>query len=95
MQEIEINISRQTSKYVVSLLGQHIPYVVTVCDNAVERCPIFPLIYKFLHWSFEDPAAVQGSHEEKLAVFRRVRNEIARRIKEEFVSQKDEPPAGA
>lgn len=79
----------------VSLLGRHIPYVVTVFDNARESCPIFPRTYKFLHWSFEDPAAVQGSHEEKLAVFRRVRDEIARRIEEEFVSQKDEPPAGA
>ncbi len=86
MQEIGIDISRQRSKDVVSLLGQHIPYVVTVCDNARERCPIFPRTYKFLHWSFEDPAGVQGSHEEKLAVFRRVRDEIAQRIDEAFVS---------
>ena len=86
MQEIGIDISRQRSKDVVSLLGQHIPYVVTVCDNARERCPIFPRTYKFLHWSFEDPAAAPGSHEDKLTVFRRVRDEISRRIDEEFVS---------
>lgn len=86
MREIGIDISRQRSKDVVSLLGQHIPYVVTVCDNAKERCPIFPRTYKFLHWSFEDPAAAaQGSREEKLAIFRRVRDEIINNIEREFV----------
>ena len=83
MREIGIDISRQRSKDVVSLLGQHIPYVVTVCDNAKERCPVFPRTYKFLHWSFEDPAAAKGSQEEKLAVFRRVRDEIIDHIARE------------
>ena len=87
MREIGIDISRQRSKDVVSLLGQHIPYVVTVCDNAKERCPIFPRTYKFLHWSFEDPAAAKGSQEEKLAVFRRVRDEIIDHIDREFVQR--------
>jgi arsenate reductase (thioredoxin) len=86
MNEIGIDISGQTSKDVVKLLGQHIPYVVTVCDNARERCPIFPRTYKFLHWSFDDPAAVTGTHEEKLAAFRRVRDEITKRIDEELVA---------
>lgn len=86
MQEIGIDISRQKSKDVVSFLGQYIPYIVTVCDNARERCPIFPRTFKFLHWSFEDPAAAKGSHDEKLAVFRRVRDEIARRIDQELIS---------
>jgi len=86
MREIGIDISHQKSKDVVSFLGQYIPYIVTVCDNARERCPIFPRTYKFLHWSFDDPAAVTGSREEKLAVFRRVRDEIARRIEQEFVA---------
>jgi arsenate reductase len=54
MSEIGIDISHQKSKNVVTLLGQHIPYVVTVCDNAKERCPIFPRTYKFLYWSFDD-----------------------------------------
>ncbi len=84
MQEIGIDISHQKSKDVVSFLGQYIPYIVTVCDNARERCPIFPRTFKFLHWSFEDPAAAKGSHEEQLAVFRRVRDEIVRGIEEEF-----------
>jgi arsenate reductase len=94
MQEIGIDISHQTSKDVVKLLGQHIPYVVTVCDNARERCPIFPRTYKFLHWSFEDPAAAQGSHEEKLAVFRRVRDEIAQKIDQELVSPQEAQRSG-
>lgn len=87
MHEIGIDISGQKSKDVVTLLGQHIPYVVTVCDNARERCPIFPRTYKFLHWSFEDPAAVKGDMDEKLAVFRRVRDEIIQCIDQEFVSK--------
>lgn len=85
MGEIGIDISQHRSKDVVTFLGQAIPYVVTVCDNARERCPIFPRTYKFLHWSFDDPAGAGGSREEKLAVFRRVRDEIACRIDEEFV----------
>lgn len=85
MQEIGIDISRQRSKDVVTLLGQHVPYVVTVCDNAKERCPIFPGTWKFLHWGFEDPADATGTHEEKLQVFRRVRDEIIAQIDEQFV----------
>ncbi len=94
MQEIGIDISGQKSKDVVSFLGQYIPYIVTVCDNARERCPIFPRTFKFLHWSFEDPAAAKGSHEEKLAVFRRVRDEIARRIDQELISTVVEARSG-
>ena len=85
MREIGIDISQQTSKDVVSLLGQHVPYVVTVCDNARERCPIFPGTWKFLHWSLEDPAAVEGTPGERLAVFQRVREQIIANIGREFV----------
>jgi arsenate reductase len=95
MSEIRVDISHQKSKDVVSFLGQAIPYVITVCDNARERCPIFPRTYKFLHWSFDDPAAAQGTREEKLAVFRRVRDEIARRIDEELVAPHGEQRAAA
>jgi arsenate reductase len=66
MREFRINISGQESKAATSLLGQHFPYVVTVCDNPKERCPIFPGTWKFLHWSFEDPAAAQGTRDERL-----------------------------
>ncbi len=85
MREIGIDISQQASKDVASLLGQHIPYVVTVCDNAKERCPIFPGTWKFLHWSLEDPAAAAGTHDQQLAVFRRVRDQLIAHIEQEFV----------
>lgn len=84
MREIGIDIAQQQSKDVTSFLGQPIQYVITVCDNAKERCPIFPGTFKFMHWGFEDPAAATGTHEEKLAVFRRIRDEIAVKIKQDF-----------
>jgi arsenate reductase (thioredoxin) len=86
MGEIGIDISKQKSKNVVSLLGQTVPYVITVCDDARERCPIFPGTWKFLHWSFDDPAAAVGSEEERLAVFRRVRDEIIARIDRDLLA---------
>ncbi|PYV62344.1 MAG: hypothetical protein DMG97_40680 [Acidobacteria bacterium] len=85
MQEIGIDISQQKSKDVREFLGQYVPHVITVCDNARERCPIFPKTYSFRHWPLPDPAVAEGSHDEKLAVFRRVRDEITRRIDEELV----------
>ncbi len=91
MQEIGIDISSQKPKNVVSLLGQHVPYVITVCDNARERCPIFPGTWKFLHWSFDDPAAAVGTVEERLSVFRRVRDEIIDHIEKNLLS----PESGA
>ena len=87
MREMGIDISQQQSKDVVTLPGQHIPYVVTVCDHAKERCPIFPGTWKFLHWSLEDPAAATGTHEQKLAVFRRVRDQLIEHIDREFVKR--------
>jgi arsenate reductase (thioredoxin) len=86
MQEIGIDISKQTSKDVTEFLGQAIPYVITVCDNARQQCPVFPTTYRSLHWSFDDPALADGSHEERLAVFRRVRDEIRDRVNTELVA---------
>jgi arsenate reductase len=85
MSEIGIDISRQRSKDVREFVGQAIPYVVTVCDNAKRQCPVFPHTYKSLHWSLEDPAEARGSHEEKLAAFRRVRDEIRQRVERELL----------
>ena len=81
MREIGIDISQQRSKDVREFLGSPIPYIITVCDNAREHCPIFPGTYKYMHWRIEDPAAVQGTEEEKLAVFRRIRDQIGSRVK--------------
>ena len=76
MREKGVDISGQSSKGVKPFLGGHFPYVITVCDQANERCPIFPGVIKRLHWSFEDPARTSGTEEQGLAVFRRVRDEV-------------------
>lgn len=76
MAEKGIDISRQESKGMKPFLGHHFPYVITLCDRANERCPIFPGVMKRLHWSFEDPALATGAEAQKLAVYRRVRDEI-------------------
>jgi arsenate reductase len=82
MQEVGIDISDQRSKSVDEFAGQPFDYVITVCDNAREQCPFFPLETKRLHWSFDDPAAATGGEVERLAVFRRVRDEIRARLRE-------------
>jgi arsenate reductase (thioredoxin) len=76
MRELGIDISGHRSKSVDEFTGQNFDYVLTVCDNAKESCPIFPGAAAMLHHNFEDPAAWQGSEEERLSVFRRVRDEI-------------------
>ena len=85
MREIGIDISRHRSKSVEEFARQSFDVVITVCDNARESCPVFPGAPERIHWSYEDPAAVQGNHDEKLAAFRRVRNDLARRL-QEFLS---------
>lgn len=80
MSEIGIDISPQRSKSAKEFLGQGFPYVITVCDQANERCPLFPGAIYRLHWSFQDPATAKGSEEERLAVFRRVRDQIRGRL---------------
>jgi arsenate reductase (thioredoxin) len=80
MGEIGIDISGHRSKSVEEFSGQEFAYVITVCDNAKESCPIFPGKTERLHWSFEDPAAVQGSEDERKATFRRIRDQIRGRI---------------
>ena len=74
--ELGIDISAHRSKSVEEFAGQAFDYVITVCDNARESCPVFFGPAKRLHHSFDDPAAVNGSEEEKLSVFRRVRDEL-------------------
>jgi len=80
MNEIGIDISGHRSKSVDEFAGNQIDYVITVCDNARESCPIFPGETKRLHWSFQDPAAVQGSEDERKSAFRRIRDQIHGRI---------------
>ena len=84
MAEIEIDISGHHSKGVERFLDQEFDYVVTVCDHANETCPLFPGGKKRIHRGFQDPAALKGSEEEKLALFRRVRDEIRNWVEETF-----------
>jgi arsenate reductase len=82
MREIGIDISGHRSKSVEEFAGQEFDYVITVCDNANERCPVFPGKTRRVHWSFADPAAATGDEAARLAVFRRVRDEIRGRLRE-------------
>lgn len=76
MRELGIDISGHRSKHVDEFQNQHFDYVLTVCDNAKESCPVFPGPAITLHHSFEDPAAFAGSQAERLNVFRRVRDQL-------------------
>lgn len=78
MNELGIDISGHRSKGVDEFLGQPFDYVVTVCDKAKESCPIFPGDGVRMHHSFDDPAEASGGREERLKVFRRVRDELRR-----------------
>ena len=86
MADLGIDISGQRSKTVRSFAGQDFDYAVTVCDDSKESCPVFPGAKRQLHWSFDDPSAADGTDDERLAVFRRVRDQIAERITAEFVA---------
>jgi arsenate reductase len=77
MQEIGISLKGHRSKSVDEFAGTPIDYVITVCDNAKESCPIFPAKTSRMHWPFEDPPGPQeGTYEERMAVFRTVRDQM-------------------
>jgi arsenate reductase (thioredoxin) len=76
MKELGIDISGHRSKHVDEFEGQRFDYVITVCDHARESCPVFFGAAKRIHQSFDDPAALKGSEQERFAVFRRVRDEL-------------------
>ena len=80
MNDIGIDISGHRSKSVDEFVGEHLDYIITVCDNARETCPIFPGAAKRLHWPFDDPAAVEGPEDVRLTAFRKVRDQIRGRI---------------
>jgi arsenate reductase len=92
MDEIGVDISGQESKTLERYLEEPFDYVITVCDEANEACPFFPGAANRLHWSFEDPSRVEGSEEERLAVFRAVRDRIRERIKDDLVATDEVMP---
>jgi arsenate reductase len=81
MCETGVDISRHESKSLNVFSGESFDYVITVCDNAREACPNLPGAAKQLHWSFDDPAHAAGTDEQKMRVFRRVRDEIRHRVR--------------
>ena len=82
MAEQGIDISGHRSKHVDEFKGQTFDYVITVCDNANETCPVFPGTTRRIHWSFPDPAAVDGGEADRLAAFRDVRDALADRFRD-------------
>jgi arsenate reductase len=86
MAEIGIDISHQRSKVLTEYLAQPFDYVITVCDQANESCPVFPGAKNRLHWSFPDPSKATGTEVEQLAVYRQVREAIATRLEEWLAS---------
>ena len=76
LDEIGIDISSHTSKHMNDFLDQDVHTVITVCGNADQECPTYPGQFHRHHWGFEDPAHAEGSEDEVMEVFRKVRNEI-------------------
>jgi len=76
MSELDIDISQNSSNHINEYLDHEIDLVLTVCDNAKEICPVFPQKTTFVHYSFNDPANAKGSYEEKILVYRKVRDQI-------------------
>jgi len=88
MAEVGIDLSNAYPKNVDQFLDQTFNYVITVCDNAKETCPVFMgKVREQVHIGFEDPAEATGTEEEVLSVFRRIRDEIKQRF-QEFVNEK-------
>jgi arsenate reductase len=81
MKEVGIDISAHRSKDVSEFSGQSFTYVVRVCDKAKETCPFFPGAFRYFDWGLDDPAAAEGTEAERLAVFRRVRDEIEKHVR--------------
>jgi len=86
MAELGVDISTQTSKTLDPYVDQRFDYVVTVCDDANESCPIFPNATNRLHWSLPDPSQATGTEEQRLAAYRTVRDDLKARIQAELLA---------
>jgi arsenate reductase (thioredoxin) len=85
MQEVGVDVSRNEAKEVQESLKEHFAYVITLSDDSKERSPVWPFTRNLLHWNLPDPSVADGPAEKRVEVFRRVRDEIARRV-EGFVT---------
>jgi len=81
MHERGIDISQQRSKHLNEYIEQPFDYVITVCDNAAEQCPVFPGRAQRIHWSFPDPASVEGTDEQRLQAFRQTRDALETQLR--------------
>jgi arsenate reductase len=90
MREVGIDLAGHTSKSLVGFVEQPWDYVITVCDSANERCPVFPGRTTRIHWSFDDPSQVTGTDQEHLQAFRRVRDQIHTRLRQ-WLENLEEP----
>jgi arsenate reductase (thioredoxin) len=87
MQEIGISLEGHRSKSLDEFVEKPVEYVITVCDKAKESCPIFPAKTSRMHWPFEDPPGPhEGTYDERLAVFRKVRDQMQERLARELES---------
>lgn len=82
LEDAGIDATGARSKSVSEYLGETFDYVVTVCDEARQVCPVFPGVHESLHWGYEDPAEAEGTEEERLAAFRRVFIQIGERVRQ-------------
>ena len=82
MADLGVDLSTYRSKPVAEFEGESFDYVITVCDNARDACPVFPAKTHQIHWSFEDPAAVEGDFNTRMSAFRRIRDQIHERFRE-------------
>jgi arsenate reductase len=92
MREIGIDISGHRSKSIDEFRGQPFDYVITVCDNANQQCPMFPGESQRIHWSIKDPAAIEGDYKTRLEAFRLARDELRERLSR-FIAVAHESPA--
>ena len=95
MAEIGLDISAQRPKPMADFLGQPFDYIIAVCSKAAEACPFFPGPAQRLHWFYADPAAAEGTEEERMAAFRAVRDDLRRRIAEWLAAMPDTGSTGA
>jgi arsenate reductase len=94
MREIDIDLGAHRSKHLNEFLTQRVETVITVCGNADQACPTFPGQVNRYHWGFDDPAHAEGSETERLAVFRRIRDEIRRVFEAYAAGRRDEAKRG-